>query len=62
MSQKVLDLIEFISEVNRYNAAGIMIGEGVFTLINKEDKKKILDNLRDVKGKIIISPISLGLL
>lgn len=62
MSQKVLDLIEFISEVNSYNAAGIMIGEGVFTLINKKDKKKILDNLRDVKGKIIISPISLGLL
>ncbi len=62
MSREVLDLVEMISEINTYNAAGIMIGEGAFTFINEEDQIKVLDSLMDVKGDIIFSPIASGLI
>ncbi len=61
-SKELLDLADTISEINSYNASGIMIGDGIFTFINKEDKEKILDLLKDIKGEIVISPISKGLL
>ncbi|NYT04459.1 MAG: hypothetical protein GKC00_07120 [Candidatus Methanofastidiosa archaeon] len=62
ISKEILEIIEIISEVNSYNAAGIMIGEGAFTFINEEDKNKVLESLIDVKGDIIVSPIARGLL
>ncbi len=62
MSKNVLDLIELISENNSYEASGIMIGDGVFTFINQEDKNKVLDSLIDTKGELVISSIASGLL
>lgn len=62
MSSEVLDIIEIISEKNTYNAAGIMIGEGVFTFIEDNEKSKIINSLKDIKGEIIISPIAQGLI
>ena len=61
MPKEVLDLIEVISEINSYDASGIMIGEGVFTFINEKDEKKLLDTLIDIKGDIIVSAIASGL-
>ncbi len=61
MSKEILDLIEVISEVNSYDASGIMIGEGVFTFINEKDEDKVLDNLINIKGDIIVSAIASGL-
>ena len=61
MSQEILDLIEVISEINSYDASGIMIGEGVFTFINEKDENKVLDTLIDIKGDIIVSAIASGL-
>ncbi len=61
MSKEILDLIEVISEINSYDASGIMIGEGVFTFINEKDENKVLDTLIDIKGDIIISAIAPGL-
>ena len=62
MPKEILDLIEIVSEINSFNASGIMIGEGVFTFINEEDEKKVLESLIDIKGDFIVSPIALGLL
>lgn len=62
LSSEILDLIEVISEINSYNASGIMIGEGAFTFIREEDEKKIVEHLIDIKGDIVISPIGKGLL
>lgn len=62
MSKEILDLVEVISEINSYDASGIMIGEGVFTFINEKDENKVLDSLIDIKGDIIVSPIASGLL
>jgi len=62
MSKEVLNLVEIISEINTYNAAGIMIGEGAFTFINEEDQIKVLDSLMDVKGDLIFSPIASGMI
>jgi hypothetical protein len=61
MSKEILDLIEVISEINSYDASGIMIGEGVFTFINEKDENKVLDTLIDIKGDIIVSAIASGL-
>jgi len=61
MPKEVLDLIEVISEINSYDASGIMIGEGVFTFINEKDENKVLDTLIDIKGDIIVSAIASGL-
>ena len=62
LSSEILELIEIISEINSFNASGIMIGEGAFTFIREEDEKKIVERLIDIKGDIIISPIGKGLL
>lgn len=62
LTKEILDIIDRITEINSFNAAGIMIGQGVFTFINEEDEKKVLDLLKDIKGKIVISPIAKGLL
>jgi len=62
MSKQVLDLVEDLSEVNSYDASGIMIGEGIFTFINEKDENKVLDKLIDIKGDIIVSHIASGLL
>lgn len=62
LSSEILELIEIISEINSFNASGIMIGEGAFTFIREEDEKKIVERLIDIKGNIIISPIGKGLL
>ena len=62
MSQEILDLVKIISEINSYDASGIMIGEGAFTFINKEDENRLLESLIDIKGEIIVSPIASGLL
>lgn len=62
MSSEVLDIIEIISETNTFNAAGIMIGEGAFTFINDNDRSKVINSLKDIKGEIIISPIAQGLI
>jgi pantoate kinase len=62
MSKEILEIVETISEVNSYNAAGIMIGEGAFTFINEEDKNKVLESLIDINGDIVVSPIARGLL
>ena len=60
MSKEILDLIEVISEINSYDASGIMIGEGAFTFINERDENKVLDTLIDIKGDIIVSTIASG--
>lgn len=62
ISKEILELVEIISEINSYNASGIMIGEGAFTFINEEDKNKLLEGLIDIKGDIIVSPIAKGLI
>ncbi|KYC46176.1 MAG: Pantoate kinase [Candidatus Methanofastidiosum methylothiophilum] len=62
MSKEVLDLMEFISEINNFEASGIMIGDGVFTFISEEDQDRILERVMGIKGDIIVSPIAKGLL
>lgn len=62
MSKQVLDITDIISEVNTYNASGIMIGDGVFTFVNDKDKVKVLNTLKDIKGEVIISSIANSLL
>ncbi|HNR43825.1 MAG TPA: pantoate kinase [Methanofastidiosum sp.] len=62
MSQEILDLVKIVGEVNSYDASGIMIGEGAFTFINKEDENRVLESIIDIKGDIIVSPIASGLL
>lgn len=62
MSKEVIDLMEVISEINSFEASGIMIGEGVFTFISEEDQDRILERVIGIKGDIVISPIAKGLL
>ena len=62
ISKEILELVESISEINSYNASGIMIGEGAFTFINEEDKNKVLESLIDIKGDIVVSEIAKGLI
>ncbi len=60
--KEILGLVDRISEVNSFNASGIMIGKGVFTFVNEEYEKKVLDLLKDINAEFIVSPIAKGLL
>jgi pantoate kinase len=62
ISKEILELVEIISEINSFNASGIMIGQGAFTFINEEDKSKVLESLIDIKGDIVVSEIAKGLI
>ena len=60
--KEILGLVDRISEINCFNASGIMIGKGVFTFVNEEYEKKVLDLLKDINAELIVSPIAKGLL